>query len=481
MARVGSAPRLRISEVRLYEREVRLRMPFRFGVVTLTRAPQAVARVRIALENGREGWGAAAELLAPKWFDKNVALTNEENFEQLRASLRVASGLYTGAGGPCTAWALFAENHRTQLAACAGRGLNPLIAGFGPSLLDRAVVDGLCRLHGFSFFDAMALNLPGMRPRDLLPEFAGYDFDGFLARLRPGERIHARHTVGLVDPIRAADQREETRVGDGLPETLDEVIGMYGPRYFKLKVSGAVGRDVARLGEIAAVLDRSPEPYCLTLDGNEQYASVDGVLELWEAMERTPGLSRLLDAILFIEQPITRNAALGQDIRRLGARRPVIIDESDGDFDAFPRARACGYRGTSSKTCKGIYRALINAARCELWNREEGRPTYFMSAEDLTTQGGVSVQQYLALASLLGVTHLELNGHHYVNGLAALPAAEQKAFLAAHPDLYGEHGGVVRLRIEKGTLALGSLSCVGFAVGAEPDWAAMREIPARGP
>ena len=34
--------------------------------------------------------GMAAELMAPKWFDKNPALTNEDNFEQLRHALRIA-------------------------------------------------------------------------------------------------------------------------------------------------------------------------------------------------------------------------------------------------------------------------------------------------------------------------------------------------------------------------------------------------------
>ena len=59
-----------------------------------------------------------------------------------------------------------------------------------------------------------------------------------------------------------------------------------------------------------------------------------------------------------------------------------------------------------------------------------------MTGEDLTTQAGLAVQQDLALVSLLGMTHVERNGHHYVNGMADLPRHEQDAFLAAHPDLY---------------------------------------------
>ena len=42
-----SAPRFRVTAIDLLERDVKLRMPFRFGVVTLTAAPQAFARARI--------------------------------------------------------------------------------------------------------------------------------------------------------------------------------------------------------------------------------------------------------------------------------------------------------------------------------------------------------------------------------------------------------------------------------------------------
>ena len=85
-----NAPGHRIVSVEILERPVRLRMPFRFGVVTLTAAPQAFVRVRVRLDDGREGWGAGAEILAPKWFDKNLALSNEDNFDQLRLALALA-------------------------------------------------------------------------------------------------------------------------------------------------------------------------------------------------------------------------------------------------------------------------------------------------------------------------------------------------------------------------------------------------------
>ncbi|MBC5784782.1 mandelate racemase [Ramlibacter sp. USB13] len=466
------APRVTLRAIELYERPVTLRMPFRFGVVTLREAPQAFARVQVVLPDGRSTWGAAAELMAPKWFDKNLALSNEDNFGQLRAVLRLARDAYLSDAAPATAFGHFARHHDAHQRAAGAQGFNPLLASYGPALVDRAILDAVCRAQGISFYAAMQDNLAGIG--DAHPQFAGFAWDDFLRALRPAERIHARHTVGLVDAITAADQQE--RVGDGLPETLEEVVRAYGHRYFKLKVGGKVDADLDRLQAIASVLDRAPQPYFASLDGNEQYESAEGVQALVRGIQGRPALRRLWESILFIEQPIARKLALDVDLRAADFGKPVIVDESDGELETFVQARARGYAGISSKTCKGFYKSVLNAARCAAWNREEGGERYFLSAEDLTTQAGLSVQQDLALVNLLGVTHVERNGHHYVNGMAALPQAEQQAFLRAHPDVYEESHGAVRLRIRDGEIALASLDTPGFASGALPDFGAMRAI-----
>ena len=469
-----SAPLLRVAEIALYERDVRLRMPFRFGVVTLTESPQAFARVRIELADGRGGWGMAAELLAPKWFDKDLKLSNEDNYAQLRLALCIARDAYLGDAARRSAFGHFAVHYRSQIEAGAQRGLNPLVANYGPALIDRALLDALCRVLGVSFYDAVRANLPGVAPAALLPEFAGYDMDAFLGALEPAAFIAARHTVGLVDALTAADAHGA--VGDGLPETLEQVVAAYGQRYFKLKVGGKVAEDIERLAAIAAVLDRIPDAYFASLDGNEQYENIEGAAELWSRLCGEPRLRRLAASILFIEQPINRKCALEQDVSGLSREKPVIIDESDADLDAFPRARALGYAGVSSKTCKGLYKSMINAARCARWNAGRPGARYFMSGEDLTLQAGVAVQQDLALVNLLGITHVERNGHHYVNGMADLSEAEQSAFLAAHPDLYERSHGAVRMHIRGGRMDVASLACKGYAVAAEPDWGGMRAM-----
>jgi hypothetical protein len=429
----------------LFERDVRLRMPFRFGVVTLTESPQAFVRARIRLEDGHEAEGAAAELLAPKWFDKDPALTNEDNFDQLRASLGRAREQYLA--------------HEARAAWAHASPAKGLVENYGPALLDRALLDALCRALGVSFYRAVQANLVGAG------SFEGMDLGAFFATLKPRAAIAARHTVGLVDPITGADQK--ARVNDGLPETLEEVVARYGHRYFKLKVGGDMRADVERLAAIASVLDRIADPYHVSLDGNEQYEDMQGVVVLWAAMKAAPRLRRLVDSVLFIEQPVKRSRALERKVE--GIDKPVIIDESDDSLDAFPRAKALGYRGVSSKTCKGIYKSLINRARCAQWG--DG---YFMSGEDLTIQAGLALQQDTALASLLGLTHLERNGHHYVNGMAGLPQSEQDAFLAAHPDLYERSHGAVRVKIADGMLSIGSLDCPGYASKVMPDWNTMR-------
>ncbi|MES2940261.1 MAG: enolase C-terminal domain-like protein [Pseudomonadota bacterium] len=469
---MAETPQLRIREIALYERPVRLRLPFRFGVVTLTEAPQAFVRARIETADGASAWGGAAELMAPKWFDKNLQLSNEDNFDQLRSVLHLARDAYLADASPATAFGHFARNHDAHRATCAGRGFNPLLASYGPALVDRAVLDALCRLLGVSFYDAVQGNLPGIGAGR--PEFEDLDMPSWLQTLRPAQSIEARHTVGLVDAITSADLNE--RVGDGLPETLEDVIAAYGHRWFKLKVSGQVDADIARLSAIAAVLDRLPHAYFASLDGNEQYENAAGVAALVAAIRAAPRLRRLWESIAFIEQPIARKLALDADLRGADLGKPVIIDESDGELDAFVRARERGYAGVSSKTCKGIYRSLLNGARCHAWNAQDTGTRYFLSGEDLTTQAGLAVQQDLALVNLLGITHVERNGHHYVDGMAALPRAEQLQFLQAHPDLYEDSHGAVRLKIRDGRIALASLAQPGYASGAMPHFAAMHDL-----
>ena len=462
--------RFTVAETQAFERDVRLRMPFRFGVLTLREAPQAFVRARVRLADGREAWGMAAEMLMPKWFDKRPGLSEADNLDQLRRSLAIARAIARDAPEG-TAFGRHAEALAAQRARGAAEGHLDLVSAYGPALLDRAALDGVGRALGLAAWDLVRGGGIGL---DAVPGLPGFDAAAFLAGLVPARSVRARHTVGLVDALTEAELAEPLR--DGLPESLESAIAAYGLRDFKLKVSGDQAADLDRLARIASVLDRAPEPYLATLDGNEQYASAAEVVALWRAMEAEPRLERLRGAVAFVEQPIGRDRSFEEPVHELAALRPVEIDESGAAPEAFARARALGYTGISSKSCKGFYAALMDRARVAAWNAQGGR--FFMSAEDLTTQAGVSVQQDLALAALIGCEHVERNGHHYVDGFAGsgAPEAEARAFGRAHPDLYREADGRARLRIEEGRIALGSLDVPGLACAAEPDWSSLRPM-----
>jgi len=467
----SDSPTVKLLEADLFERPVSFRLPFRFGAVTVREAPQAFVRVRIRLEDGREAVGQSAELMVPKWFDKNPALSNEDNFNQLRAALRIARA-HLLAADSATAFGLSASVEAAHHAACAQRGLGGLIASFGLALLDRAVLDALCKAYGLPAVTALQRNLPGLDARTA-PDLVGFDLDSFLAAQTPADRINIRHTVGMIDAITEAEKPPEGPQ-DGLPNSLEAAIAAYGHRFFKLKLSGNADTDIDRLTRIAALLDRLPD-YRLTLDGNEQFPDADAVIALWEKIVAEPRLTRFRTKLLFLEQPIARAAALSAPIHPLAALVPVEIDESDGEMGAFVAARTLGYTGISSKSCKGLYRAILNRARVEAWGRG-----FFMSAEDLTTQAGLGVQQDLLLAAFIGAEHIERNGHHYVDGMGSAPPGEQANFLAAHPDLYDRAPqGHARLTIENGAVSLTSLlASPGLGSAASPDWSALSPLAA---
>ncbi len=460
---MASPPTIDVTDVSFFERDIHLRMPFRFGIVTLTEAPQLFVKVTIEADGHRKSEGYSAEVLAPKWFDKNPDLSNDENFEQLRTAAKRAARSYL-AGPAGSPFSLFTSHYGEQMAVAPDQHL---VASFGQALLDRAVVDALCRMEDISFYEAVQANRLGMGPSDLLPDLSGDDLAELLSGLKPSGQMEARHTVGLVDSL----SHNPDPVNDGLPETLEEVIDFYGHRYFKVKVGGDVDADITRLTEIAGILDRKCSKYFLSLDGNEQYSNADSFLQFFHAMEAEPGLQAFFSNILYIEQPISRITALETDISKLSAKCPVIIDESDSSLDSFPEAISLGYKGVSTKSCKGLYKSLANLARC----RKAGED-YFLSAEDLTMQAGIGVQQDLALVSLLGLTHVERNGHHYVDGFYGTGPEEQQAFLKSQPGLYHQQDGAVRLNIQGGKLDISSLNCIGYASNSLPRFETMRAV-----
>ncbi|MBX3538047.1 MAG: enolase [Chelatococcus sp.] len=451
--------RVTIDEIALFERPMTFRLPFRFGAVTVTEAPQAFVRVRLTGEDGHGATGVAAEMMMPKWFDKNPAKSPGDTITDLRTSLATAAGFYRdGAREPETAFGHHARVYPRQIAATSAHGLPSLAGAYGPALIDKAIVDGVLKLKGLDLAAGLRANVLGLDSR-LTNDLAQEDIDSFLRGVTPQPRVSLRHTIGFVDAL----------------DALADEVAHARPRYFKIKLSGEVAADCARLRALTPAIEALVPDFATSLDGNEQYDQAR-LAELIAAFGSDHILSRLKSRLLYIEQPLDRAATFVTPVA--GADDiPFIIDEADGGYDAFPKAAALGYRGVSSKACKGLYKSLINAARATAWNRRDGVPgRWFVTGEDLTCQAGLAVQQDTALVACLGISHVERNGHHYVDGFGAAPAAEAAAFAAAMPGFYERQGDALVLAVGGGALPTAPLFTPGFASGAMPDWAGLAQI-----
>ncbi len=447
------------------------RLPFRFGINTMTWAPTLTARVELETDSG-PAVGYSADLLVPKWFEKNPQASLRDDVEGLLSSARRA-GVAAQHPTAESVFELWWRSYQTCVHKLPVDAPERLREGFGVALIERAVMDAACRAAGQSFFEALREDLFGFRPGALHSDLEGWSLAASLPS-KPTERVALRHTVGLVDDLTEASLEGRARVDDGLPESLAADIETYGLTWFKLKLGGDPDADFERFLEFGQVLEAcGVENPRFTVDGNEQFTDLGELVSLLERIDRDALGRRVLRGLQYIEQPLPRgislDAAAASQLAPLAEIAPVILDEADHGIEAFPRALKLGYGGISVKNCKGVFRALINRGLCE---RHGG----FQSAEDLTTLGVLAVQQDLATVAALGLGHVERNGHHYFRGLDHLPPAEAQSALRAHGDLWNEHQGGATLRVEKGELALASLQAPGFGYDMEIEWASRTPI-----
>jgi len=459
---------IQLRSAELFRIQLTARMPFRYGIVTMTEVPHVIMRLKFEID-GQTHEGLAADHLPPKWFTKDPNRPLAEEIDEMLVVIRAAvAGAQTiQAATPFQFW--------QQLYAAQGKWgvahqIPPLLAHFGTSLVERALIDAFCRSVGLSFavalhenrfgvdLGAMHAPLAGTAPRDWLPA-------------APPETVFARHTVGLVDFIEDAEIPAADRVDDGLPQSLAACVKFYGLKHFKIKIDADVARAKERLLKIAAVLAREcADDYAFSLDGNESFRDPAVFAAQMRALLAEPALHQFWPKLLFIEQPLHRDVALtpAADWKAWPERPPIIIDESDAELGSLPAALALGYAGTSHKNCKGIFKGVGHA--CLLAQRRAAGKTSMLSGEDLTNVGPVALLQDLTVSAVLGVTSVERNGHHYFAGLSQFPVAIQQHILTHHGDLYTRSAaGWPRLDVREGRIALGSVlrAPFGCAVGLD--------------
>ncbi len=465
---------IRLLTTDLYLHNLRTRMPFKYGIATLTVVPHLFVRVQVAVD-GVLATGLAADNLPPKWFTKDPATTMHQDIEEMIDVIRAACRHAEWVNQAETVFAFWQELYVAQQGWAESRAAQPayppLLWNFGVSLVERALIDAFCRAQGLTFQRALAANALGIDLGAIHRELSGHAPADFLPQ-QPSATLVVRHTIGLVDALTDAEIPAAERVDDGLPQSLAACITHYGLTHFKIKVGGNVTADLTRLAQIIQVIEQTVVgDYAFTLDGNEQYQSMVDFRTFWDQLTAT--FPTFVDHLIFVEQPLHRDIALSEAVGAALAawpdHPPMIIDESDGSLTSLPTALALGYQGTSHKNCKGIFKGIANACLIAHRQRQQPAQQLLLSGEDLTNIGPIALLQDLAVLATLGVDHAERNGHHYFAGLSMWPTAVQTQVFAQHSDLYAQDRNLVAVAIHTGQLQLDSVTNAPFGVGFDLD------------
>jgi len=434
----------------------------------MTDCPHVFVRICVEID-GHTVHGVAADQLPPKWFTKIPDQPLDTEIDEMLAVVTQAAHTAVGRAAP-TAFSLWHSLWHDLAHWGRQQALPGLLSQFGSSLVERALIEAVCRLSGKPFHRLIRDDGLGIDLGVIHPELNGTTVADHLPQ-QPRNRVLARHTVGMADPLRSADILAEHRLQDGLPQSLNECIERYNLRHFKLKLSGQIEPDIQRLASIADILEsNSGADYAISVDGNEQFRSLDEFRAFWNELTNTPRLERLLQHLMFVEQPFHREIALQHEqlapMIHWTDRPRMIIDESDADLGSLQTALQLGYHGTSHKNCKGVFKSIANA--CLLKQRLRTRPELptVMSGEDLANVGPIGLLQDLAVTAALDIASVERNGHHYFAGLSQFPATVQQQILTCHDDLYRTTAaGWPTLNIQHGSLDLTSINQAPLGVG----------------
>ena len=461
---------VRIKSATIHRIELKTRIPFKYGIATMTEVPMIFVKVEIEI-NRKKSSGIASDLLPPKWFTKvpNKTIKNEiaEMLKVIRNAIQIS--INCEAENLFELWRLIYDKQEKW---AQEQSIPSLLAHFGTSLVERSIIEATCKHHSQSFSESLLKGSLGFSASSIHSELKGISFNKLLPK-QPLSKITARHTIGLGDSLFEKEIPSEEKLDDSLPQSLERCIQYYKLRHFKIKISGDLEWDLKRLIDIEKVINNNAkESFKFSLDGNEQFDSITSFQDYWIKLKKQNRLSRFFEHLLFIEQPLHRDVALDsslrEDFNKWHKSPPIIIDESDSTLTSLPEAISIGYSGTSHKNCKGIFKGIANS--CLLENRRQNGLKAVMSGEDLCNVGPIAVIQDLAVMAILGIESVERNGHHYMAGLSQFPDKTKNQILDSHKKLYSKStNGWPTLEIINGQIDLSSINNQPFGTGFELD------------
>jgi len=409
---------IRIEEVAYSTEQIDYRTPMKFGGRVVRDVVLLNVSVQVRCPDGRGATGSGSMPLGNAWAWPSQQLSGEQTLAAM-SSLGVAlcdeANEYREYGHPLQITHDLARQHKAAAARVAASlslsepipRLAQLVAA---SPLEAALHDAYGKALGASSYNVLGGDyIKADLAHFLTAEFAAEHLDRYTLR-KPKPRMPLYHLVGALDPLTDADL--DSRLGDGLPETLGEWILADGLTHLKIKLAGDdLGWDVDRVARVeeaaaAAQARRGAETWNYSLDFNEKCENVEYVLDfLAKLKERSP---QALDRVQYIEQPTHRDLRDHRENRmhRAAEIKPVVIDESLVDLESLLLAREQGYSGVALKACKGHSEALLMGAAAQKFGM-------FLCVQDLTCPGASFLHSASLAARIPGIAAIEGNGRQY--------------------------------------------------------------------
>ena len=132
-----------VKDFSLYRIELTTRMPFKYGIATMTDLPHVI--LRVAVDTGSrvtQGW--SGDCLPPKWFTKDAEKDPREEIDEMVEVIVNAADI--GAGWKAASlFDLWFQMYEGQMEWGQGGGLPPLLTHFGVSLMERGRRRGVSR------------------------------------------------------------------------------------------------------------------------------------------------------------------------------------------------------------------------------------------------------------------------------------------------------------------------------------------------
>src|SRR5436853_4479117 len=121
--------------------QLRTRMPFRYGIATMTAVPHLFLRLEVEID-GRTETGVSADLLPPKWFTKDPNRPLDAEVKEMEGVIEHAGRAALGLKGK-SAFAIWEQLYAAQSDWGQKSGLPPLLSHFGTSLVERALLEAV--------------------------------------------------------------------------------------------------------------------------------------------------------------------------------------------------------------------------------------------------------------------------------------------------------------------------------------------------